>query len=157
MRGERGAHEGGALVGECRVPGAPVLGAGLAAHEAAPLEPVDEVGHAAARHEQRPLHLAEQHAPLVVQRLENAELGEREVVAGDVGGRAGGDRGVGAREHHPQLERVALRRPDVGTARSRVGGDPLGCGSSGGGGSPAVDGGGGGVGHDAAGGAEPGT
>jgi hypothetical protein len=64
------AHERGARVGERGVASAPVLGAGLAADQPAGDQPVDQVGHAAARHEEGALHLAEQHAPLVVERLE---------------------------------------------------------------------------------------
>ena len=89
MAREDAVHEGAAVVGELRVPRAPVALTEGAPDESTLLEFVDQEGDAAAADQDLLLDFAEEEPALVVEGVEDGELGFGEVVRGDVGAGVG--------------------------------------------------------------------
>jgi len=87
-------HEAPAFRSECGVPRSTVIGAGLPLDEPSLLQPIDQIGHPATRDEDLPLQLAKQQRPHMIQCLEDAELGDRQVVSCDVRLRVSRNRGM---------------------------------------------------------------
>src|SRR5690606_14670284 len=104
MLGEDAPDEGLALWGERHVPGAPVLRALPPLDEPLALQAVHQVRDTAARDQDLPLHLAQEHGPLVVECLEDPELRDGEPVPRHVRLGMGRDGMVGPGQHHPELQ-----------------------------------------------------
>src|SRR5450759_959362 len=122
VRREDLLHQRRARTGERGVARPPVGGAQLPLHIPALDQLVHQEGDPAARHEDLPLHLAQQQRTLVVQRFHDGKLGDRDAVLLEVRLRPLGNGALRPREHHIQLERrCGGRIGRLGRAGGRVG------------------------------------
>jgi len=101
---EDAIHELDARTRERYVSSAPITWTVQAFQQAAPGQAVDEVGDPSTRHQHLSGDLAMQQGALMVQRLENGELGGGELMSTDVFGRACMKGGMGPGEDRKKLQ-----------------------------------------------------
>ena len=103
MLGKNAPDQRIALLRERRISRTAILRTRASLDQALLLETVHEEGDTAAGDEYSPLDLAQQQWPLVIQSLEDAELGDGQVVSRDVRLRVPRHGGVRSRENDEQL------------------------------------------------------
>jgi hypothetical protein len=91
------------VFGQHREPRPAIGGTRLPSHQSPRLEPIDQIGHAAARDQDVALELAEQHRALSAERLERTELSKCQVMPARMLGHPGLNQGMGPGQNLPEL------------------------------------------------------